>query len=111
MKSIDSFEVFSKPTLSRGDPPKHTVEGHEKCYYYQLSRPLDTEGLDLEVVMKCPHGELATGGFVSEDHFNLLRLLTLEMMTEFANGRPLAMVDRTNIQRVRALLEPAKDIL
>lgn len=65
MKSIPSGERFGNISMRTGDAPRHTETEHERCAYY-------TSG-EHALNPMCPHGELATGGFYSEDLIRELR--------------------------------------
>jgi hypothetical protein len=72
MKSIDSEEKLGVPHAIVGEAPRHTVQGHEGCAYYMSV----TEDPDLKAgiaIMRCPHGNIASGAFYSEDHVNEVR--------------------------------------
>lgn len=61
MEPILSGEVFPHAVLKQGDPPQHIVDGHLSCAYYPKANP------------QCEHGEVAAGGFYSEDYVRELK--------------------------------------
>jgi len=61
MEPIQSGEIFPNAVLKQGEPPPHTVEGHAGCAYYPKANP------------QCEHGEVAAGGFYSEDYVRELK--------------------------------------
>jgi hypothetical protein len=92
MESIKSTEVLGRVSASLGEAPVHTEEDHKRCaYYINLA----------EGVMQCPHGELATGAFYSEDYVNEMRRTMHQFLASFrASNPPITGITKTLLQKV-----------